>query len=74
MLFEVFRDHTHAVVAPTNQPFLEDHVVQLLVDDAVTVLDVVTTTDFSDSQGALDELSMHATVETVLPVGPNDNA
>ena len=74
VLFEVFRDHTHAVVALTNQPFLEDHVVQLLVDDAVTVLDVVTTTDFSDSQGALDELSMHATVDTVLPVGPNDNA
>ena len=74
VLLEVFRDHTHVAVPPTNQPFLDDHVAQLLVDDAVTILDVETTADWSESQGALDELSMQGTVVTVLPVGLNDRA
>ena len=74
VLFEAFRDHTHMAVPPTNQPFLDDHVVQLLADDSIVVLDVETSADWSESQDALDGLSMQGTAVTTLPLGPHDSA
>jgi hypothetical protein len=71
-LFEVMPNDTHVPLTATHQPFLDDHVVAQLPDDAVTVLDLTTEADWSASQN-LDSLHTAAVIVHSLPLGAHDD-